>query len=194
MNVLVVHAHPDPGSLVAAAKDRALRGLAAGGHDVRFTDLYAEGFSPELTAEEEQRHLEPGVAPGLERHAEDLQWCEVLVLVHPTWWSGQPAILKGWMDRVWASGVAWTLPEGADRLRPGLRNVRRIVGVTTHGSSKWVNCIQGESGKRTMTRSLRLMCHPRCRTSWIALYGVDRADDATRARFLDRVEHRLARL
>jgi putative NADPH-quinone reductase len=194
VKVLVVHAHPDPGSLVAAAKDRVLRGLAAAGHEVRLTDLYEEGFEPELTADEEHRHLEPGVAEGLERHADDLRWCDALVLVHPTWWSGQPAILKGWMDRVWASGVAWTLPDGADRLRPGLRNVRRIVGVTTHGSSKWVNSIQGESGKRTMTRSLRLMCHPRCRTSWIALYGVDRADEAARARFLDRVERRLAHL
>ncbi len=66
--------------------------------------------------------------------------------------------------------------------------------VTTHGSSKWVNALEGESGKRTVTRSLRAMCSRRTRTTWCALYGLDRADDSARAAFLDRVERALARL
>jgi putative NADPH-quinone reductase len=103
-------------------------------------------------------------------------------------------MLKGWIDRVWVNDVAWTLPDGANRLRPALRNVRRLVAVTTHGSSKWINAIEGESGKRTLTRSLRTMCHPLARTTWLAMYGVDNASDAERLAFLDRVERRVARL
>ena len=103
-------------------------------------------------------------------------------------------MLKGWIDRVWVRGVAWELPDGATRLRPLLRNVRRIVAVTTHGSSKWMNALEGEAGKRVVTRSLRVLCHPACRTSWIALYGVDHASPEQRTRFLERVERRLARL
>jgi putative NADPH-quinone reductase len=103
-------------------------------------------------------------------------------------------MLKGWIDRVWVNGVAWELPEGANRLRPLLSNVRRIVVVTTHGSSKLVNALEGESGKRTVTRSLRTMCHPLTRTNWLALYGVDAASADRRGAFLDRVERRLARL
>ena len=72
------------------------------------------------------------------------------MLVYPTWWSGQPAMLKGWIDRVWVAGVAWDLPPGANVLRARLRNVRRIVVVTTHGSSKLVNALEGEAGKRTV--------------------------------------------
>ena len=191
---LVVYCHPSEQSLVAAVRDRVVTGLTAGGAEVRLTDLYADGFDPAFSASERANHLEPGTDPSIASHADDLQWCDTLVLVYPTWWSGQPAMLKGWMDRVWVSGVAWTLPDGANRLRPGLRNVRRLVAVTTHGSSKFINMVEGESGKRTLTRSLRTMCHPLARTTWLALYGIDNASVDQRTAFLDRVERRLSRL
>ncbi|HEY5663558.1 MAG TPA: NAD(P)H-dependent oxidoreductase [Ilumatobacter sp.] len=194
MRVLLVYCHPDPESLVAAARDRALAGLATAGHEVRVTDLYADGFEPALSADEHRSYLTPGVAPDLAGHAADLRWAEALVLVHPTWWSGQPALLKGWIDRVWVAGVAWELPAGGGSLRPLLTGLRRIVVVTTHGSSKFVNSLQGEAGKRTATRAIRVVCSRRTRTTWCALYGVDTADAAARHRFLDRVERTLARL
>ena len=103
-------------------------------------------------------------------------------------------MLKGWIDRVWVAGVAYELPPGANRIRPLLTNIRRLVAVTTHGSSKFVNALEGEGGKRVLTRSLRVLCNRRARTSWIALYAVDRADDAKRAAFLDRVEQRMRKL
>ena len=101
------------------------------------------------------------------------------MLVYPTWWSGQPAMLKGWIDRVLGLRCRVDPAGWRHALRPRLRNVRRIVVVTTHGSSKLVNAIQGEGGKRTVTRALRLLCHRRCRTTWIALYGVDRVSART---------------
>ena len=79
-------------------------------------------------------------------------------------------------------------------LEPLLSNVRRIVVVTTHGSSKLINALEGESGKRTATRSLRAMCSKRTRTKWCAIYGLDTADADKRNRFLDRVERTLSRL
>jgi putative NADPH-quinone reductase len=198
VNVLVVHCHPDPASFVASARDRVLTALEGAGHVVRVTDLYADGFDPCFDEHDRRTHLDPGTAPALQRHADDLRWCEALVLVYPTWWSGQPAMLKGWIDRVWANGVAWTmstsLPTGANRLRPLLRNVRRIVVVTTHGSSKFVNSLQGEGGKRVVTRALRSLCSRRCRTTWVAMYRVDRSTAEDRRAFLDRVERRLAAL
>lgn len=194
MNVLVVYCHPDPESFVHAVLERALAGLAAGGHTVRVTDLYADGFEPAMSLEERVTHADPGVADELRRYADDLAWAEALVFVYPTWWGGLPAMLKGWIDRVWVAGVAWELPEGSAVLRPRLRNVRRIVAVVTHGSPKWINAIEGEGGKRTLFRSIRLMCSPRTRTRWLAMYGVDRADAAARAAFLAKVGRTLARL
>jgi putative NADPH-quinone reductase len=192
MRALVVHCHPDPDSLVAAARDRAVIGLRNAGHDVRLTDLYADGFEPAMSAEERRSHKEPGVASELQRYADDLAWAEALVLVYPTWWSGQPAMLKGWIDRVWVAGVAWEMRDGDRSPRPKLRDLRRIVVVTTHGSSKLVNALEGEGGKRTVTRSIRAMCSRRARTTWCALYGIDTCTEDDRHAFLDRVESTLA--
>lgn len=191
---LVVYCHPSPECYVGAVRDSVVAGLSRGGAEVRRTDLYAEGFDPTMSEQEHGAHLQPGTDPSIAGHARDLQWCDTLVLVYPTWWSGQPAMLKGWIDRVWVNDVAWTLPDGSNRLRPALRNIRRLVAVTTHGSPKYINAIEGETGKRTITRSLRTMCHPLARTTWLSLYGVDTSSPQQRAAFLERVERRLNRL
>jgi putative NADPH-quinone reductase len=191
---LVVFCHPARESFVGSALDRVLAALDDAGVEHRLRDLYAEGFQPELSAAEHAAHLVPGADPSVQAYADDLGWCDTLVLVYPTWWSGQPAMLKGWIDRVWANGVAWDLPEGANRVSPRLTNVRHLVAVTTHGSSKLVNAAQGEGGKRTISRSLRTMCHRRARTHWVALYGIDTCSEGRRTSFLARVERRIRRL
>ncbi len=191
---LVVYCHPSPTSYVSVVRDRVLSGLEAAGAETRLINLYEEGFTPEFSAAERTAHLEPGTDPAISDHADALQWCNTLILVYPTWWAGQPAMLKGWFDRVFVNGVAWELPAGSNRLRPLLHNVRRIVAVTTHGSPKYINAIEGEGGKRTLTRALRPMCHRFCRTSWLALYNLDRCDADRRVRFLDRTERAITEL
>ena len=195
MKVLVIHAHPSSDSFNAAVCERVLRGLAEGKNEVRLRRLYEDDFDPRLTAAEWVGHLDPPETKShLSAHFHDLLWCETLVLVYPTWWGAQPAILKGWIDRVWVRGVAWELPEGASRLHPTLSNVRRLVAVTTHGASRRINALQGAPGRRIVRRSLRVICHPRCRTRWIALYGLDRAEPAKRSAFLERVERTFTRM
>jgi putative NADPH-quinone reductase len=194
MRVLVVYGHPDSTSLAAAVHERAVFALTASGHDVDVVDLYGEGFDPRLNEAEWS-----GAAPArddvvLSRHIVLLQAAEALVFVYPTWWGGPPAMVKGWLDRVWVEGVAFRRVAGSNRPRARLTNIRRLVVVTTHGSTKWVNVIEGEPGKRLVGRWLRVLCHPLARTRWIALYGVDQSDDAVRRRFLGRVERELARL
>jgi NAD(P)H dehydrogenase (quinone) len=188
--VLVIYAHPYPDSLIGAARDALLESLIGSGHEVRITDLYGSGFDPVMSATERREHRFPGVSEDLAPHAEDLRWCDTLVLVYPTWWSAQPAIMKGWIDRVWTSGVAWELPEGANRLKPLLTNITRIIVVTSHGSPKWINALQGEAGKRIALRSIRVLCNWRCRTSWWAMYGVDSASPAKTAKFVASIRRR----
>ncbi|HRE03847.1 MAG TPA: NAD(P)H-dependent oxidoreductase [Ilumatobacteraceae bacterium] len=193
MKTLLVYCHPNDQSFVAAARDAALAGLDAGGHEVRVRDLYAERFDPVFSADDRTNHRLPlSVKPHIAGHAADLAWCEQLVLVYPTWWAGQPAMLKGWIDRVWVNEVAWTLPAGSNRIRRGLTNIRRITVVTSHGSSKLINALEGEGGKRVVSRSLRLMCNRWCRLRWLALYGIDTAAPAARDAFLAKVRTRLA--
>jgi len=194
VKTLVVYAHPVDDSFNSAVRDTVVLSLKEGKHEVRLRDLYAENFDPFLSASERAlHHTPPSTRPELGRDVEDLRWCEALVFVYPTWWSGLPAMLKGWIDRTWMNEVAWVLPARANTIRPRLTNIRRLVAVTTHGSSKIVNALQGEPGKRTITRSIRVMCNRWCRARWIALYGLDKSTAESRAKYLNRIGQRVAR-
>lgn len=198
MNVLVISAHPSPDSFIGLLREEVLAELSQLGHVVRHHDLYEERFNPVFSSyerlnhvgdiEEKLRHL-----TDLRIHVEDIQWAQALVLVYPTWWSGQPAILKGWIDRVFTNQVAWILPEGAARIRPLLTNIKKIVVVTTHGSTKFVNALEGEAGKRTAFRSIRLMFHKRTRCHWVGLYALDHVSREKRVRLVTHVRRRVRR-
>ena len=196
MRVLLVSAHPLADSFVAAVRTAAISGLEGGGHEVDLLDLDRVGFEPRLSLQEWEAHRGGVTAQpdDVRAHASRLQRAEALVLVYPTWWGAQPAIMKGWLDRVWVEGVAYTRPAGVARVRPDLTNIRFLVAVTTHGSPKRINAVEGEPGKRIVLRQVRALCHRRVRTRWIALYGVDQSDAAEREAFLVRVEQAMRHL
>lgn len=186
--VLIIFAHPVAESFIGSARARVHGALEAEGHSVDTIDLYAEGFDPVLGASEWANHDgHDGIAADIRPHVSKLQWADTLVFVYPTWFGAQPAMLKGWFDRVWVEGVAYRLPANGGHLRPRLRNVRRIVVITSHGSTRFTNRITGEPGKRVIRWGLRSLCHPFTRTKWIAFYGNDTAKPADREAFLVRV-------
>jgi putative NADPH-quinone reductase len=194
MKVYVVHAHVTGQSFSRVCALQVCDSLRAAGHEVRLSDLHDDGFDPTLPLEERRGQFEPPESkPVVAPYADHLRWAEGIVLVYPTWWSGQPALLKGWFDRVWVSGLAYNPPDGNNHITAKLTNIRRLMVVTTHGSSKWVNAIQGEPGKRVVFRALRVLCHPLARTSWIALYTIDRSTDQDRAAFLRRIDRAVRR-
>ncbi|MEM7273532.1 MAG: NAD(P)H-dependent oxidoreductase [Actinomycetota bacterium] len=189
MNTLVVISHPKPTSLTRAAADRVLAGLARTDQEVRVLDLDRMGFDPVLRLEEVRGHLgEPEDRPDLVEHLDALRWCDRLVLVYPTWFSGQPAMLKGWFDRVWMHRVAFELPDGSARIRGTLQRIRRIDVVTSHGSSRRVNLVQGNSGRLRVNRTLRILCARTCITRWRAIYDIDNKDRAAIESWLDGLE------
>ncbi len=196
MNALVVVAHPCSDSFCHAAAQRAIDGLRAGGHAVDTIDLYADGFTTAMTREERIAYetddaiLDPQVGD----HAERLARAEIIVFVYPTWWSGLPAILKGWLERVMVPGVAFTFDESTGKVKPGLRHVRRLVGISTYGSPGLAVRLVNDNGRRILTRALRMSCGTRARTTWLPLYGMDTATPADRTIFLARIEQRLAGL
>lgn len=198
MQVLVISAHPSDESFIGTLRTAVLEELAQLNHEIRHHDLYAERFNPVFSAYERLNHVgdidvKLQNLPDLRTHVEDIQWAQALVLVYPTWWSSQPAILKGWIDRVLMNEVAWVLPKGAARIRPLLTNIRKVVVVTTHGSTKFVNSLEGESGKRTAFRSMRLMFNKRARCHWIGLYKLDRIPHSERGELVTSVRRRIRR-
>ena len=130
----------------------------------------------------------------VEDHAARLMDADAIVFVYPTWWSGLPAVLKGWLERVMVPGVGFTLDEQTRKVRPGLGNIHRIVGISTYGSPWSYVKLTNDNGRRILTRALRMSCGWRTRATWLALYAIDTADADRRQRHLQRVESRLAAL
>ncbi len=197
MRFLVVHAHPDPDSFSHAIRAAALKGLAAADHEVELIDLYAEDFDPCMSEAEHRDYLtisEDHPDPDVRRSIELVRWAEGLIVIYPTWWSGLPAILKGWFERVFLPGVSFTIDPGTKPLRPALNDMRRLVGITTYGSSRPYRLAVGDPGRRTLLRTIRLAMGRRCRSSWISLDTLDGRSPEERAEFLAHVEAEMAAL
>lgn len=193
---LVVYCHPKEGSFTAAVRDVVLARLAAHGAEVRVTDLYARGFDPTLSPDEWTDYLNtPANQADVAADVADLQWADTLIFVYPTWWYALPAILKGWLDRVFLPDVAFLMPAGENQtIRPGLTHITRLGVFTTCGASWWLTTFVGAPGKRILMRGIRLLCAPRTRTAFDAHYLMDSSTPETRARHLARVATRMDRL
>jgi NAD(P)H dehydrogenase (quinone) len=192
MRFLVIYAHPVEG-FQSALHRRVVETLAAAGHEVDDCDLYAQNFHPVLSADERRSYFSAhpytaGVATDIER----LRRAEGLVFVFPTWWFGMPAILKGYIDRVWVPGVAFELKNG--RTLPLLQNIQRFAIVTTYGSPWWLNkFVLHDPNRHVLLRGLRYLVSGNARSLWLALYGMDDRTDFRRRMFLRKVERRLRR-
>lgn len=195
MVVLVVHAHPDPDSLGAALAHAAVEGFRDAGRQVELVDLYADGFDPRMRTDERRAYESgsPILDLAVQRYADLLGRADTIVFVYPTWWFGMPAILKGFLDRVFVDGVAFRLDPRTRTVRPGLTHVRRLVGITTYGSPRSYVRFFGDPGRRTVARTIRPMCGVRCRVRWFGLHAVDTATVEERQAFLTRVRTEVAR-
>lgn len=207
MRTLVVVAHPCDDSFTHAVARRTCDGLRRGGHHVDVIDLYALDIDPVMRAEEWQHYLRAVAVPDndaagaaasaptddiLRAHADLVQRAEALVFVYPTWWSSVPAVMKGWVERVMRPGLAFRVEEG--RVRPGLRHVRHLIGISTYGSRRTYVRLVNDNGRRLILRTLRVCTGRRTRTRWLPFYSIDTATPERRARFLDRVEASMAAL
>ena len=109
MKVLVVFDHPRRHSFCGAVLDELLAGLAEAGHEVEIADLHAEGFDPRMPVADEPDWADPDKPYSAAVLAEQARIArnEMLVFVFPVWWWSLPAMLKGWIDRVWNNGWAY---------------------------------------------------------------------------------------
>lgn len=185
MRVHVIYAHPVETSFCAALHATAVESLAAGGHHVDDLDLYADRFDPVLsTAERIAYHDVPGNRIAVASYVERLVACEALVLVYPVWNFGFPAILKGYLDRVFLPGVSFRMENGA--VRPSLENLRQIVAITTYGGNRFRAWLMGDPPRRIVKRVLNATA-PNASVGYRALYDMNRADDRRRSTFLEEI-------
>ncbi|NNG25479.1 NAD(P)H-dependent oxidoreductase [Telluria aromaticivorans] len=130
MNILLVHAHPESVSLNGALKDFTVQRLQSAGHSVKVSDLYGMQWKAAVDADDtaqrlsttrfdvayESKHaFENGYqSEDITREQEKLVWADAVILQFPLWWYSMPAILKGWVERVYAFGFAYGVGEHSD--------------------------------------------------------------------------------
>lgn len=196
MRALIVYCHPDPASFNASICALIQDRLAGAGAEIRVRDLYAQGFDPVLNQQEWRDYM--ALSCSLEPVAgevEDLRWCDTLIFVYPTWWYGLPAMLKGWLDRVFLPNVAFLMPDQVNAtIRPGLQHITRLGVFTTCGASLWLTSLVGAPGKRTLLRGVGYLCAPTRRTVFAAHYLMDSSTQSSRQRHLVHVGRKLDKL
>ena len=188
MRILVLFAHPVETSFNAALHELAVRTLKSRGHDVDDCDLYAESFDPVLTRGERIVYDDPSqnrlnVAPYVDR----LLAAEALVLCFPVWNMGFPAILKGFLDRVFLPGVSFRLEKNGDYV-PMLHNIKRLGAVCTYGGGRALTMLMGDPPRRVVTRTVRGICAPGAACDYLALYDLNHPSPQRRKKFLAKVE------
>jgi putative NADPH-quinone reductase len=194
MQTLVVHAHPNPESFNAAIFRLSVQTLRDLGHEVETIDLYSEGFDPVLSFEERQAYLQcpDWLVERFADHIAKIQRAEHLVLVYPTWWWGPPAILKGWLERVWLPKITFEPAQRkGDRLKPKMTHVRRFTVLTHGGSPWWWLKLMGDPHRKMMMRGMRMLFAKDCRTTWLQLHDMNNVTRADCERFLERVKQTL---
>ncbi|MGN6525721.1 MAG: NAD(P)H-dependent oxidoreductase [Burkholderiaceae bacterium] len=168
MHALLVVAHPSPDSFSHALAHAAREALVEREFAVDWHDLYAEGFDPV------QRTGEAGNAASadalVERHCAELARADLVVVCHPNWWGQPPAILKGWIDRVFRLGTAYGYPPGVppEGVPTGLLRAREALVFNTSNTpaareaeafgdpldALWRRCVFALCGVERVTRRM----------------------------------------
>lgn len=194
MRILYIYCHPLPESFHAAIRVKALSALEAAGHEVDLLDLYAEKFDPVLSEDGRRHYHDPARnQTGLESYIARLTSAEALVVQFPTWCFGMPAMLKGFLDRMFMPGVAFDITDPA-QVKPMLGNIKRIVGIVTYGRPRYMALWMGDPPRKIVRRYMRWFTGGKACTDYHALYHLNVASEAQRAAFMDKVAGALRRL
>ena len=174
MNVLIVYCHPEQNSFNGLLKDVAIEILESKGDVVKVSDLYKEGFDPVEKAEhylnrievdrfdplsEQRNAYKTDTLPSdVVREIKRLEQCDLLILQFPLWWHQQPAMLKGWFDRVFVSGGLYTSKMRYDK---GYFKGRRAICSVTSGAPKATFSENGRGGGEieALLRSINFSLH-----------------------------------
>lgn len=195
LKCLIVIAHPLQNSLCRSFSSDVVAQLTAAGHSVDVEDLYASDFSPALTAAERARYFD-AVCDGsaVADQTARLQSAEALVLCFPTWWFGYPAILKGWIDRVWLPGIAYHNSPNSGPIQPAMLQLRHAMVITTLGAPWWVDwLVMWRPLRRNMGTALLRNCAPNARLRWFSLYQAEVLAEPRLSRFRNKISAALAR-
>jgi NAD(P)H dehydrogenase (quinone) len=188
MRVLVLYAHPVETSFSAALHRQVVDCLRGRGHEVDDCDLNIEGFDPVMSRQQRLDYHNTAinrasVAPYVDR----LLAAEAIVFVFPVWNYGFPAIMKGFVDKVFLPGVSFVLGDDGSYTST-LRHVKKLGAVCTYGGGRLRTILMGDPPRRVVKRSLRGLLSVKATCDYLAHYDMNHTSPERRQRFLGQVK------
>ncbi|MDR4893199.1 MULTISPECIES: NAD(P)H-dependent oxidoreductase [unclassified Chryseobacterium] len=132
MRHLIIYAHPNDNSLNHNLLNTVVETLQSRNQEVIVRDLYTIGFDPVLSLADMQEQRLGKVSDDIKIEQEHISWAEQITFIYPIWWTGLPAIMKGYIDRVFSYGFAYRYDQG---IQKGLLKGKKTVILNTHGKS-----------------------------------------------------------
>lgn len=133
-NTLIVFGHPNPDSFNGAILKTIENKLEEKQYEYISKNLYQLNFNPILTIDDFGRMENSTVADDIALEHGDIEWAKNIIFIYPVWWAGPPAIVKGWIDRVFNKGFAYVPQE--DGTVKGLLSDKTVMVITTSGSDE----------------------------------------------------------
>jgi NAD(P)H dehydrogenase (quinone) len=133
MNVVVIYAHPNPMSFNAAIAAVVREELEKKGAEIKFKDLYAMNWNPVLSAGDFEGYYKGTIADDIKTEMTDISWADAVIMICPVWWYSVPAILKGYIDRVFSAGFAYEPSATGPR---GMLSGKNALLITTSGADE----------------------------------------------------------
>ncbi|CAM4077472.1 NAD(P)H-dependent oxidoreductase [Zobellia nedashkovskayae] len=133
MKHLIIYAHPNVASLNFHLKQTVAQTLEQQNHEVVIRDLYNLNFNPILSLKDMSGQRKGEVSKDVKKEQEYISWAEHITLIYPIWWTGMPAIMKGYIDRVFSYGFAYRYDAG---IQKGLLKGKQTTIINTHGKSQ----------------------------------------------------------
>ncbi|UTN06254.1 NAD(P)H-dependent oxidoreductase [Flavobacterium bizetiae] len=132
MKNLIVYAHPNSGSLNHFFKQTVLESLQKSGEEIEVRDLNQINFNPVLSLEDMNGQRMGKVADDVKTEQDFITWADHIIFIYPIWWTGMPAIMKGYIDRVFSYGFAYRYDQG---IQKGLLTGKKTIIINSHGKS-----------------------------------------------------------
>lgn len=186
MKHLIIYSHPNPASFNHAILETARKALEANGGEVAVRDLYAVNFDPALKGSDFEMLMSGNVPADINKEQDYIRWADNMVFIYPIWWVGMPAMIKGYIDRVFTPGFAFSIgANGIEKLLTGKKGV--IFNTQGQPGEYYEACGMFDSLKKTSDFGIFEFCGIDI-THHLFFPSVPYVDDAARKGYLEEVK------
>lgn len=186
MKILIIYTYPHHNSLNGAIFDAVIQNLN-NEHDVKIIDLYQEHFNPVLNFDKNNKRRDLFLSTETKKYREAISWSNHLIFIFPIWWSSMPAILKGFIDKVFAQNFAYSYD--SNKIIPHkLLHGKTASIIVTHDTPQFIaKYIQKDYGKILKKQILENMCGIRV-NALISFPNVRKSSLKRRVNFLNKIK------